>query len=434
MTTSRGAAGTLPAGRARSPRGSVEPGAIVAIAIVAGLAFGALPELAVHPLGPAGFGERSTDGPIGCGFGAGWGVEDLSPLLGHAFDPGSIQSWGGNGSDLFIGGNGYFSNVAPSNWSDPVLLRLALGTGGSPAQNVTSEFLPYFAGGSFFGQVWNGSSWLFTGFSEDDESHQLPALVSLTAGRVTDLSGRIAGVFAGGGIWGAAWNGSAFLLGGQSAQGPALAVLWANGTIENLTAEIPGRLSAGWIQLLAWNGTGWIVGGYGALGRLSGTHYQDLWSKAPFAEGGAYAAAWNGRSWLVGGSPTEVVVLSGDRFGPPVAIGSAFNAWVSSILPIDGGWILAGGGTVSPAPGTGGLPHDTPELALLSDSGCSVDLSGLLPPAFLGGYVQFAEPSTGSIPGSTYSGGWLLVGEGGSDPTSQTSRGAIGLLIDAPSP
>jgi len=343
-------------------------------------------------------------------------VEDLTPRLGEVFSPGAIQGFGANDSSIFLAGIGV--------WNRPIGLTLpviaSLGASGT-ASNVTPSVETYFEEGGVFGSVWNGTDWMLSGEATWGSLNE-GVLITGSGDHWTNLTPLVGSYFLDGGLWAVGWNGSGWLLGGNTSHGASL-VSYDHGVVHDLTSLLTDNDPGYWIQLMVWNGSAWMLGGKGVFGTYSNGAYTDLMDESPFTDGGAYAADWNGSAWLVGGGPAAaIVVVEGASVQPGPALPSTFNLWPGSVIWTPAGWLVAGKGGGSP-PWSG---TSTPELCVWpSDQvGATVDdLSGLLPPSFEGGQVQFAwwSPLLGS---NTI----LLVGQGSLDAVSGYSDGAIALL------
>ena len=369
----------------------------------------------------AGLTPELAPGVGVCHPGGPWQVQDLSYTLGSSYRPGSVQAFGSSPSETIIGGNGNYDNVRTHNFSVPVLLDFRGSFGSAPGRNLTSVLEPYFHNGGVFGQVWNGSAWLFTGFADRGEG-STPVVVAWDHGTVTDFTRSVGGAFDGQGIWAAAWNGSAWLLGGNSTARAGLVALFPDGRSVDLSLQVPAPAAGSWIQLLAWNGSGWLVGGWQVLGTVTGTHFVDALGGSPFRSGGTYAADWNGEAWLIGGAPDLVALWTHGSWGRSIALGATLGSWVNAIVRVPGGWILGGGGAAD----TGPSPY-VPGLAYLSDDGNLTDLSPRVAAVFEGGYIQFAA----TLPSARVPGAILLVGEAHAQPVSLRSDGATALLYRA---
>jgi hypothetical protein len=337
-------------------------------------------------------------------------VADLTPQLGATFHPGAIQGFGTNATTILYAGISVWNRPQELSW--PELDRQL---SGGAIENLTPQVEASFHEGGVFGTVWNGSSWLISGESTwGNDSGGV--LLSLEGGRWSNLTPLVRPYFRDGGVWAVGWNGSSWLLAGNSSGGSTL-VSYRLGHLQDLTAVLPANRPGGWIQLLVWNGSSWMVGGKGAFGLLQGGRYTDLRTGTPFAGSGVFGADWNGTAWVVGGGPpAAIAIVRGSSVLASPALGPAFDAWVNSVVWTPSGWLLAGKGFAGASGGS------TPQLALWSgsSSATATDLSAYLPASFARGQVQFAAwaPPLGSRV-------LLLVGQGALDSSSGYSEGAL---------
>ena len=63
--------------------------------------------------------------------------------------PGAIQSFGLNGTEVWVGGVGSYNSSKDRSFSSPLLARLG-GPGGATPTNLTTEIEPYFHDGGVF--------------------------------------------------------------------------------------------------------------------------------------------------------------------------------------------------------------------------------------------------------------------------------------------
>jgi hypothetical protein len=343
-------------------------------------------------------------------------VENLTGGLGTIFHPGAPQGFGENGSAIFLAGIGV--------WDKPVGLTLpvlaTLDADGS-AMNVTGGIEPEFHDGGVFGAGWNGTSWLVSGEATWGNVSG-GVLLAGTPGHWTNLSPRVGPEFRTGGVWAVGWNGTSWLLAGNDSRGAVL-VSYADGVLTNLTDRLTGNSRGDWIQLLAWNGSAWMMGGKGIFAVLTAGRVVDLLPDSPFVDGGVFAADWNGSAWLVGGgSPAATVLVRGATEYPGPALAPSFSRWVNSVVWVGAGWIVAGKGA-----GVAGVSNSSSELGFwpASASNATVeDLSALLPGAFADGQVQFTGLAPMFGPSEL-----LVVGQGHLDPRTGASDGALALLF-----
>ncbi|MCI4316913.1 MAG: hypothetical protein L3J96_00100 [Thermoplasmata archaeon] len=327
-------------------------------------------------------------------------VQNETSELGATFEHGAPQAFGYNGSVVLLTG----VVGAPVNSTVPFALLGALGGVPSPgpAPNLSAEIAGEFPGGDTLGIGWNGTAWLIAGEAAW-RGYSGGAVVALSDGRWTNLTGVVGPYFSGaGGIWFVAWNGTSWLLGGASGRGAALVSLHGS-TVHDLTELLPNRGPNTWIQFLAWNGTGWLVGGYGVFGELSAGRYTDLFASSMFGGGGMYAADWNGSAWLVGGgTPGTIEYLYGSQLVPGPTLAATFSMWVSTIVWDGDGWFIGVAGAKPTHLHTAELEY------LESETGALLDLSTRLPGAFSGGQVQYGALAPFLGPGAV-----LLIGQGG---------------------
>ncbi|HEV2428407.1 MAG TPA: hypothetical protein VGV64_00970 [Thermoplasmata archaeon] len=378
-------------------------------AIIAGPTFYGLPH------GPA----AALPTPLVCAGSPGivLGATNVTPQLPDSFSHGSVQAFGSNASSVVFGGVSYYAQHHQPFDSLPAI---GVVTPSTPSgTDLTPVGGAYFDRGGVFPVVWNGSGWLLAGqttIGGDSEG----SAVSWTGDRFTNLTPEVGRYFLGEGIWIAGWDGHGWLLGGNSSRGAALVYL-SGSTATDLTPLIPNNAPGDWVQMVGWNGTAWLVGGFGVFGTLSNGRFTDLLQASPFAEGGVYAIDWNGTSWLVGGSPAVVASLRGSTLGPPIPALVGASGWVNAIVALPGnGWIVAGG---SYGPGR----FDPFAGIVLPGTSRMIDASACLAGAFQGGWVQFgaAAPAFGDH-------AVLLVGEGGTDPrTYESHSAAVELRVGA---
>jgi len=327
-------------------------------------------------------------------------VTNATDDLGVTFAEGAPQAFGWNGTTALV--TGVVGNPGILTVPSPLLGTFGGVAPGIVPTNRSSELSEFFHGGDTLGLAWNGSTWLISGeASWGDVSSG--AAVYLSKGVWSNLTPILAPYFYGtGGIWFDGWNGSAWLLGGNSSDGASLVAL-SGSTVRDLTYLIPNNHAGNWIQFVGWNGTAWLVGGGGVFGAVRGGTYLDLLPDSPFATGGMFGADWNGTDWLVSGTPTQLETLHGSTQIPGPSLSSSFRWWVSGVAWDGHGWYIGGNG------GSTSSVRWQPELEYLdAATGVLIDLTSNLPSAFDGGQVQFvaAAPWYGS-------GAVLMVGQGG---------------------
>jgi hypothetical protein len=342
-------------------------------------------------------------------------VNDLTGLLGPTFHPGAIQGFGSNTSTVQFTGIGEYDK--PTDFSLPVLAQIQAGGSGPIGTNKTPVIEQYFRNGGTYGAAWNGTAWLLTGEATWG-TRNVGTGIFMSGTSLTNLTPKIERYFPGEGVWIAAWNGTSWLIGGNSTSGAVLVSITGS-VFTNLSGVLPTHSSNDWIQLLAWNGTSWLVGGHGIFGTLENGRYTNLLPQSPFVGNGVFAADWNGANWLVGGgAPASIVRLSGTSLIPAAPLPSDFRAWVSAIVAFSGGWLLVGQGTVNAS-------VDTPAMAYWSGStGTMTDLTTLLPGSFQGGQPAFAGKSPLFGPSAI-----LIAGWGGYNTVTGLSTGAVAEVI-----
>jgi hypothetical protein len=359
--------------------------------------------------------RAGPSGACGAAGGPSLGSTNLSSALPGSFSTGAIQSFGSNDSTVIFGGVSYYDRNHDPFDSAPALSSYAPALGKDV--DLTDSAAPYFDEGGVFPVGWNGSAWLVAGQTTIGNVTEGSA-ISLQAGRFTNLTPLVAPYFQQQGIWIAGWDGEGWLLGGNNSLGAVLVYLQGD-TVTNLTSLLPNNGPADWIQALAWNGSGWLVGGQGIFGALHEGRFTNLLPESPFLTGAALAMGWNGSAWLVGGSPADLVYVQGGSEQPGPSLGVGSPSWVNSVVSLpDGGWLVSGGseGAGQYAPLLAALPTGSPE-------GAAVDESACLPMSFHGGWIQYGTwaPAFGANE-------LLLVGEGGTDPVTFESHAAAAVI------
>ena len=346
-------------------------------------------------------------------------VTNVTAQLGDTFVNGAPQAFGWNGTETLV--TGVVGNPPANAVPFPLLGALGGTTASADAINLTQEVTGLFHGGVTLGLAWNGSTWLITGEAAWG-TFATGAAAYYSNGVWTNLTPLLGPYFSGvGGIWFDAWNGSAWLIGGNSTSGAALVALQGS-AVQDLTGLIPNNRPVDWIQYVQWNGTAWLVGGYGVFGVVRGNSYTDLYPGSEFTGGGVYAADWNGSAWLVGGgAPAAVETLRGSSLSPGPALAPAFRYWVNGIAWDGNGWYIGGAGE---------SPGDfwQADLEYLpAGSGGLFDLSATLPSAFWEGEVQYLALAPWYGPHVV-----LLVGQGGLGPETAVggpSHGAAATVV-----
>ncbi|MCI4358608.1 MAG: hypothetical protein L3J99_06235 [Thermoplasmata archaeon] len=328
-----------------------------------------------------------------------------------SFANGSVQAFGSNESSVMFGGIAFYDRNHQPYDSLPALGSYSPAS--STGRDLTGQARPFFDRGGVFPVGWNGSGWLIAGQTTVGESTEGSAIF-LQGGHITNLTPSLGRYFQGQGIWIAGWDGKGWLLGGNDSRGAVLVYLNGN-SVMNLTDRLPNNHPGDWVQMVGWNGTGWLVGGQGIFGSYSNGRFTDLLPQSPFASGAVFAMDWNGTDWLAGGSPLQLAYVQGDRVIAAPAPTNRSVGWVNSIVALpSGGWLVSGGSylTTRYSPFLSALTTVPTHPVVRDESAC-------LPAAFDGGWVQF--------------GGWapaygartvLLVGEGGADPMSFSSHSA----------
>lgn len=391
-----------------APRRVLLGGAAVVVALVV---IGAVILLAPRPGTPSGPASASCSSPGGPALVAINATGDLA----DSFSSGAIQSFGSNATSVVFGGVSYYDRGHAPFDSLPALGEYAPSAG--TIDDLTALAAPYFAEGGVFPVGWNGTAWLIAGQSTVGNLTEGSA-ISIQGGIVTNLTSLVAPYFEGQGIWIAGWNGTGWLLGGNTTGGAALIFL-AGDTVTDLTPSIPNNAPGDWVQGLGWNGSGWLVGGQGIFGALDGDRYTNLLPQSPFAAGGALAMDWNGSAWLVGGSPTGLVFVDGTTLRAAPSISTPAVGWVNSVVSLGAGeWIVSGGYLAAGA--------YTPFLKVVGSGGSLesvVDESACLPGAFDGGWVQYGAWAPAFGPRAL-----LLVGGAGTDPVDASGHSAAAVI------
>lgn len=345
-------------------------------------------------------------------------VTNATGSLNGLFDPGSIQAAGENGTSVLLTGVSVYNKSTDYNL--PLLAGSPLAGPSLDFSNATTSLAPFLREGSLFGAAWNGSAWILTGQSDwGGISHGV--LISVEGGVPSNVTGLVGNYFTGGGIWADAWNGSAWLVAGNSSHGAALVSITGDHA-RDLTAILPNNLPGYWIQLLAWNGTGWMIGGRGVCGLLEAGHYTDILDGSAFSSSGVFAASWNGTAWMIGGGPPASVELYyGGSLHLLQVLPPQFNSWTNGILALQDGWLIGGKGT-----DTSG--HFRPELVYVpyneqQGGSAASDISSELPASFENGQIQFMTSI--SLAGNT---AILIVGQGHYNNVTGYGRGAVAIL------
>lgn len=365
-----------------------------------------------------------TSAPCFSGAGATVSSEDLTGILGTTFRHGAIQAFDSNSTTVLLGGLSTFMRNAQPSDSEPAVAALTQVNSGNPtSQNLTPFLYRYFDQGGVFPAGWNGSAWLLAGQTTLHGLAQAAA-VSIQGGRITNLTGEVEPYFQGTrpnqdvGIWIAGWDGKGWLIGGNSSWGASLIYL-AGDHITNLSGNLSGNRPGDWVQMVAWNGTGWLIGGQGVLAAWQGSRFTNLLPGTPYASGGVYAIGRAGSQWIIGGTSGQLAIVNGSQVlhGPTLPPG--FGAWVNALVPAGTGWWVGGGGYSSPLTYTTQLAF----LPALTGNGPTYDASACLPQDFQGGWIQYGASIPNINPQDV-----LLVGVGGVNATTGTGHGAAVLL------
>jgi hypothetical protein len=340
---------------------------------------------------------------------------NLTPDLPASFAKGAIQAFGSNASSVILGGISYYDRNHLPYDSLPALGSFFPATWS--ATDLTAQTSRYFAEGGVFPVGWNGTAWLIAGQTTIANITGGSA-ISLEHGQITNLTSLVAPYFQQQGIWIAGWDGEGWLLGGNNSQGAVLVYLQGD-SVTNLTSLLPDNGPSKWIQALAWNGSGWLVGGEGIFGAYANGRFTDLLPDSPFARGAILGMDWNGSAWLVGGSPVDLAFVRGTHVQAALSPSPISAGWVNSVIAVPGiGWIVSGG--------TDAGNVYAPLLAAVTSDGTSttvIDESACLPGAFQGGWIQYGAPAAAFGPHDL-----LLVGEGGDNPTTFASHAAAVVL------
>jgi hypothetical protein len=365
----------------------------------------------LFPPSPVGFSLAACGTSGGLALASANVTADLPPSFAH----GAIQAFGSNETGVIFGGVSYYDRNHLPYDSLP-----ALGSY-SPASAVSVDLTgranPYFYEGGVFPVGWNGSAWLIAGQTTLENVTEGSA-IALQGGDITNLTSLVGPYFQDEGIWIAGWDGEGWLLAGNNSHGAVLVYLQGS-SVTDLTSLLPNNQPGDWIQALAWNGSGWLVGGQGIFGAYDEGRFTNLFPSSPFVGGGVLAMGWNGSSWLVGGSPLALAFVQGNIVRPAPSPLSGAAGWVNSIIAISGkGWVVSGG--------TDSGGEYNPFLVTLSSrAGTShtLDETSCLLGAFSGGWVQYGAPASAFGPNAM-----LLVGEGGTNASTFASHAAAVLL------
>jgi hypothetical protein len=386
---------------------------------VAGLA-GASAVVVVVVVLLAGYGWLSggTPGPIRPGS-VQFQVVDETPFLGAAFHPGVILGAAGNATASLLGGIGVY--IKTPEFTLPAVASMTLGPDGPVVTNLTPSLNSYFWEGGIYGAEWNGSAWLVVGQAGWGGGN-FGTAVSIEGATITNLTALVYSDFAGGGIFALGWNGTTWLLGGNSSSGPALVSLHGS-SVTDLSPQLSGPAMDCYLQVLVWNGADWILGGRGIFETLQGASVTNLMPGTPFQGNGVYAAGWNGSVWLIGGGGGVLALVKGDTVGTGPTMPSTFDQVVLFVAPVPGGWLIGGKGATT----AGEIEAEFVYWPSTEPIQPLVDLSSRIPSSFNGGEIQGASPAPMFGPTS-----YLVVGEGDYNGQSGYGVGAIALLSYTP--
>lgn len=343
-------------------------------------------------------------------------MTNLTYDLGNIFDPGSIQSFGLNNSSIFISGVSYYNKPADTN-----LPSLALSeslNNSTAATSMISIANRYFHNGTVFGTAWNGSAWMLTGEAANGNIDGGSAII-IRGSSVTNLTPVIEPYFNEGGAWIDAWNGSGWLIGGNIDKQAALIGLY-HGTLINYSKDLGNLASNSWIQLLVWNGSSWLVSGHGVFGFLKGNRFSNLLNKTEFSKSGVYAALYQNNEWIIGGgAPAGMQIISSNGTISSVKLPGYFTNWINGITTLGqytviGGETSLGDNTIGPTLYAVSLSEQHPTF---------INLTSLLPGSFDYGLLQFL--SFIQFKGQS---GVLIAGQGFYNETSGYSTGALAFL------
>ncbi len=145
---------------------------------------------------------------------------------------------------------------------------------------------------------------------------------------------------------GLGWNGSSWLLGGNSSAGVGPVAL--NGShVTDLSRDVPAHNGTGWIHVISWNGEEWLYGGQVVFGILVGGRFVDLLPASPFSSAGVYAAGWNGWEWVSGGGAGQTVTVQEHRVHSVPQLVARFDQAVTLVVPLATGWMIGGKGVTT---------------------------------------------------------------------------------------
>lgn len=166
--------------------------------------------------------------------------ENITSPLNTQFWYGGVYSAVFNGSSWLLGGQASWRGIDTGS---------AAFLTGSTLVNITPQLGAIFAGGGIFAVGWNGSSWLIGGNSSTGIG-----LAAVTGAYVTDLSPQVGTHVHAGWVQAIQWSGKEWMVMGEGVFG----VLRGSQYID-LDPQSP-FLDNGCFAA-AWNGTAWLVGG-----------------------------------------------------------------------------------------------------------------------------------------------------------------------------
>jgi hypothetical protein len=198
---------------------------------------------------------------------------------------GTIWTGGSNGSAWLATGWGIRDGLDPyiDLFNNSALQKLAL----SNTQSVSSAELEW-AGGDVFSASWNGSAWLLSGMGSGElypgqgVSNHLSMALLLSNGTFIDLSKQVPNQ-QDGILYANSWDGSEWLVGGgwYGYNSGDLFLYSPSGAVTDLTSQISSAVPEfNSVQSIAWNGHYFLIGGIGFLASYdpyAGT-FQDLTS------------------------------------------------------------------------------------------------------------------------------------------------------------
>jgi hypothetical protein len=341
---------------------------------------------------------------------------NLTSELGNTFSSGSIQSFSINESAILLAGVGYYNRSTGYNL--PSLMKLNSTNPSAIGEPMMSVAEKYFHNGTIFGSAWNGSAWMLTGESYNGVIDGGGAII-ISGDVITNLTPQIEPYFNLGGAWFDAWNGTGWLIGGNNDKQAALVGLYHDKVINYtpLLGKLPMR---SWIQLIVWNGTSWLIGGYQIFGFLTSGKYIDMLQKTEFLNSGVLAASFVNHRWYIGGGPPAgIQVLYPNGTTNTIQMPSYFNKWVNGITCYKG-YFLVGG---EAAPNSFEICPALYAINISAKEEMFCNLTSLLPSSFKHGQIQF-------IAYIQFKGvsGVMIAGQGSYNTSTGYSKGALSLM------